>query len=63
MMTTFLIVHVVVGLWLAVANYFGILRPISLMWNNVIFGIIIALYNIYFLARGNVNIANRSNQR
>ena len=58
-MTTFHIIHIVVGIWLAVANFFGIMSPSALMTNNVILGLIVAFYNLYFLyARNNVDAKN-----
>ncbi len=56
-MTTFHIIHVVVGIWLAVANFFGIMGPGALMTNNIILGLLVALYNLYFLyARNSVDM-------
>ncbi len=49
MMSTFHIIHIVVGAWLAIVNFTDILAPATLLGNNVIFGIVVALYNAYFL--------------
>lgn len=58
-MTTFHIIHIVVGVWLAVANFFDIMSPNALATNNIIFGLIVALYNLYFLyAKNNVDTKN-----
>ncbi len=60
-MNTFYIIHVVVGLWLIVSNYTRMLQPTSLMWNNIIIGIIIAVYSGYYLLfGGEVEIRDRS---
>lgn len=57
-MTTFHIIHVIVGIWLAIAptlDFFA--SPMNLFWNNVIVGAVVAAYNIYFLAvRQNVDV-------
>ncbi len=49
MMTTFHIIHIVVGAWLAIVNFTDVLTPATLAGNNIVFGIVIALYNAYFL--------------
>lgn len=49
MMTTFHTIHIVVGLWLALANVTNILTPSTLAWNNLVLGLIVAGYNIYYL--------------
>ncbi len=49
MMTTFHIIHIVVGLWLALANVTNILTPSTLAWNNLVLGLIVAGYNVYYL--------------
>lgn len=48
-MMTFHVVHIVIGLWLALVNVTGILAPTTLPWNNLILGLIIAAYNVYYL--------------
>jgi hypothetical protein len=58
--TTFYIIHVVVGAWLAIANFVPNLLPsTTLLLNNAILGVVIALYNLYFLLRGNVDVTQR----
>lgn len=49
MMTTFHIIHIVVGLWLALANVTNILTSSTLAWNNLVLGLIVAGYNVYYL--------------
>lgn len=49
MMTTFHIIHIVVGLWLALVNVTNLLTPSTLAWNNLILGLIVAGYNVYYL--------------
>ncbi len=57
MMTTFHIIHIIVGLWLALVNVTNILTPSTLAWNNLVLGLIIAGYNIYYLfARKDVDV-------
>lgn len=46
---TFHVIHIVVGLWLALVNVTNILAPNTLSWNNLIFGLIIAGYNVYYI--------------
>ena len=48
-MMTFHVFHIAIGLWLALANMTGILSPATLPWNNLIAGLIIAVYNVYYL--------------
>ncbi len=56
MMTTFHWIHIVVGIWLAIVNYTDILDANMLALNNVILGIVVAIYNAYFLfAKRNVD--------
>jgi len=42
MMTTFHIIHILVGLWLALVNVTNILTPTTLAWNNLVLGLIVA---------------------
>ena len=49
MITTFHLIHIILGLWLALANYTTILQSTTLAWNNLIIGLLIAGYNIYFI--------------
>lgn len=57
MMTTFHIIHLIVGIWLAFVNMTPVMAPTSLAWNNTILGVIIAVYNAYYLfARKNVDV-------
>ncbi len=56
-MTTFHIIHLIVGIWLAIVNYTPIMAPTSLAWNNVILGVIVAIYNAFYLfGRKNVDV-------
>ncbi len=56
-MTTFHVIHIVVGLWLALVNVTNILKPDTLAWNNLVLGLIVAGYNVYYLfARRNVDV-------
>ncbi len=60
-MSTFYIIHVIVGLWLIVSNYTRMLQPTSLMWNNIIIGIIVTVYSGYYLlSKGTVDVKDRS---
>ncbi|HOL16308.1 MAG TPA: hypothetical protein PLZ49_08990 [Bacillota bacterium] len=57
MMTTFHVIHIVVGLWLALVNATNILTESTLAWNNLVLGLIVAGYNVYYLfARKNVDV-------
>jgi heme/copper-type cytochrome/quinol oxidase subunit 3 len=57
MMTTFHVVHIIVGLWLALVNVTDMLTDTTLAWNNFILGLIVAGYNVYYLfARKNVDV-------
>lgn len=56
-MSTFNIVNVVLGLWLIVSNYTRMMQSTSLMWNNIIIGIIITVYSGYYLfSEGTVDV-------
>lgn len=48
-MTTFFIIHLILGIWLALVNFTPLMAPSSLAINNVIVGVIIAIYNAYYL--------------
>lgn len=48
-MSTFHIIHIVIGLWLALVNFANILNPNSLTWNNFILGLLVAGYNVFYL--------------
>ena len=48
-MTTFLTIHLILGIWLAIVNFTPIMEASSLAINNVIVGVIIAVYNAYYL--------------
>ncbi len=57
MMTTFHWVHIVVGIWIALVNFTNILDPNLLALNNVILGIVVAVYNAYILfGKKNVDV-------
>ncbi len=49
-MTTFHAIHIIVGAWLVLSPFTGLLDTAqSVFWNNVIIGAVVALYNIYYL--------------
>lgn len=57
MMSTFHIIHIIVGIWLAIVNFTPIMAPNSLAWNNIVLGVIVAIYNAYYLlGRKNVDV-------
>lgn len=58
-MTTFHIIHILVGAWLIVSPYLGVFDNMQngMLWNNVIIGAVVALYNAWYLfARNNVDV-------
>lgn len=56
-MTTFHAIHLIVGIWLAIVNFTPVMPPASLALNNAILGIVVAVYNAYYLfARRNVDV-------
>ena len=59
-MTAFYLINLLIGGWLAIANYFSLLRPNALYWSNIVLGLIVAIYSAYHLLRGNVNVTNRA---
>jgi hypothetical protein len=60
-MTTFHIIHIVVGLWLVAAPLLGIFTTRSaLLTNNIVVGAVVALYNAWFLfVKGNTEVKSR----
>lgn len=61
MMTTFHWIHIIVGAWLALVNFMPIIPEDFMMINNVAVGIIVAIYNAYFLfAKNNTDVKERS---
>ncbi|NLI69541.1 MAG: hypothetical protein GX364_01565 [Firmicutes bacterium] len=59
MLTTFHIIHIVIGLWIALVNFTDVLSPTTLAWNNFLLGLIIAAYNAYHLfARKDVGVGH-----
>lgn len=57
MLTTFHIIHLIIGIWLAIVNLTPVMSPSALALNNAIFGIIVVIYNAYYLfARKNVDV-------
>jgi len=60
-MTTFHIIHIVVGLWLVAAPLLGIFTTRSaLLTNNIVIGAVVALYNAWFLfVKGNTEVKSR----
>lgn len=62
-LTTFHIIHIIVGAWLVFAPFLGIFATEeSLLMNNIVVGSVVALYNAWFLfIKGNtqVNPKNR----
>lgn len=60
-MTTFHIIHLLVGIWLAFANFSNIMPPASLATNNIILGVVVALYNAYYLfAQRSVDVEQKT---
>ena len=60
-MTTFHWIHIIVGAWLAFVNFMPVLEEGMLMINNAIIGIIVAIYNAYYLfAKNNSDVINKS---
>lgn len=61
-MTTFHAIHILVGIWLVLSPFTGILATSqAVFWNNVIIGAVVALYNIYYLfLRQNVDAGQES---
>lgn len=56
-MTTFHVIHIVVGAWLALVNVTNIMTGTTLAWNNFLIGLVVAVYNIYYLfASKNVDV-------
>lgn len=62
-MATFHLIHILVGAWLAVVNFFRLVSPDFLVINNVVLGVVVALYNAYFLARGNVDVTDKNRRQ
>ena len=57
MMNTFQIIHLILGIWLAIVNFSPVMSSTTLVWNNVIIGVIVAVYNAYYLfARKDVDV-------
>lgn len=52
------IIHIVIGAWLALAPYLGLLETASaLAHNSLIVGVVITLYNLYYLTvRNNTDV-------
>ena len=60
-MTTFHWIHIIVGAWLAFVNLIPVLDERMLMINNAVIGIIVAIYNAYFLfAKDNTDANNKN---
>jgi hypothetical protein len=59
-MTTFHVIHIIVGIWLVTAPLLGIFTTRSaLLTNNIVIGAVVALYNAWFLfVRGNTEVRN-----
>lgn len=57
-MTTFHIIHLLAGAWLILGPFLGFLDTFdSLYWNSIIIGIVVGVYNLYYLfARKNVDV-------
>ncbi len=57
-MTTFHLIHIIVGAWLILAPLVGIFATYQgLVWNSVIVGAVVGLYNAWYLfARQNVEV-------
>ncbi|HCW52031.1 MAG TPA: hypothetical protein DGR79_08255 [Clostridiales bacterium] len=49
-MTTFHVVHIIVGIWLVAAPLLGVFTTEqALLTNNIVVGAVVALYNAWFL--------------
>lgn len=60
--TTFHIIHVIVGLWLIAVPVLRIfeMNTAAAAWNNIIVGAIVAAYNAWFLfIRGNTEVKTK----
>jgi len=60
-LTTFHVIHIIVGIWLVAAPLLGIFTTrSSLITNNIVVGAVIALYNAWFLfMKSNMDVRNR----
>ncbi len=60
-MTTFHVIHIIVGIWLVAAPLLGIFTTrSSLITNNIVVGAVVALYNAWFLfMRNNADLKTR----
>lgn len=60
-LTTFHVIHIIVGIWLVAAPLLGIFTTrSSLITNNIVVGAVIALYNAWFLfMKRNMDVRNR----
>jgi len=62
LLTTFHVIHIIVGIWLVAAPLLGILTTRSaILTNNIVVGAVVALYNAWFLfVRSNTDVKTRS---
>ncbi len=60
--TTFHVIHIIVGIWLVAAPLLGIFTTTSaLITNNIIVGAVVALYNAWYLfVKNNMGMRSRS---
>jgi len=59
-LTTFHLIHVVVGGVLALINFYNVLDPTSRAYFNAIIGLVVLAYNAYFLfVKNNVDARNK----
>jgi hypothetical protein len=59
-LTTFHLIHLVVGAALAAVNFWDILDPDSRSFFNAIIGLVVFAYNAYYLfARNNVDVTDK----
>ncbi len=56
-MTTFHVIHIIVGAWLILSPYLNILDARSMTVNSAVIGAVVLLYNLWYLfARSNVDV-------
>jgi len=59
-LTTFHLIHVVVGAVLAGVNFWNMFDPTTRAYLNAIIGLVVLVYNAYYLfGRDNVDVRNK----
>jgi heme/copper-type cytochrome/quinol oxidase subunit 3 len=59
-LTTFHLIHIVVGAVLAGVNFWNILDPTTRAYFNAIIGLVVLAYNAYYLfGRNNIDVENK----